>query len=86
MIVGPLLRDLGRTLPTQGIETTWSKMGALQQQAEPVVAQAAMGGTPSPYPQNAGSTGEDILSLVTVCDPSESGARVAALHVGGNRG
>jgi hypothetical protein len=85
MIVGPLLRDLGRTLPTTGKKRTWGKMGALQQQAEPDVAQAAMGGTPSPYPQNAGSTSEDILSLVTVCDPSEGGARVAALHVGGVR-
>lgn len=58
-----------RTLPTTGKKRTWGKMGALQQQAEPDVAQAAMGGTPSPYPRNAGSTGAIILSGLTAQTP-----------------
>lgn len=70
------LRDLGRTLPTQGIESTWSKVkGALQQNTAPDVVEAAM--ERSLLSANAGSTGADLSGL-TVQTPCP-----AALPLGG---
>lgn len=77
-----ILRDLGRTLPTQGIETTWSKMGALQH-SEPDELESATVGLRPAYPTSP-AVGAENPFLSDSADLPEGGARVAALHVGGN--
>lgn len=53
------LRDI--SVPVDARERTWSLLeGALQQQSEPDVLEAAKGDAPSSHPHNAGSAGDRL--------------------------
>ena len=63
-----------QSIPTQGIERTWSLVeGALQSSAAPVEAEAAKGSS-GPVSAISGSTGAEILPGLTVHTPRPSPA------------